>query len=377
MIVVPLIFSALVVGIAGTGDFKRLGRLSVKTFVWFEFATTIALFIGLVVANVLKPGLGVNVGNVGDISTASAAAKKTIDMMAMVIDIVPTNIVDSMAHGNLLQIVFFSVFFGVATATAGKLGEPVVKFADSVLQCMFHFTMYVMKLAPIGVFGAIAFTVGKYGIVMLLPLGKLILCLYFSLIVFILVVLVGASLLWRVNFYHLMRALKEPLMLAFSTASSETALPILIERLQQFGIPKYIVTFVVPTGYSFNLDGGTLYTTMAVLFIAQVYGVHFGLGQQILLVLTLVMATKGMAAVPGAVLITIAGTVAAFGLPVEGVALIMGVDRIMDMGRTATNVIGNAVATVVVARWEKALPDSVLQEAYAKDFDEVAEAAAE
>jgi proton glutamate symport protein len=166
-------------------------------------------------------------------------------------------------------------------------------------------------------------------------------------------------------------------MLAFSTASSETALPILIERLQQFGIPKYIVTFVVPTGYSFNLDGGTLYTTMAVLFIAQVYGVHFGLGQQILLVLTLVMATKGMAAVPGAVLITIAGTVAAFGLPVEGVALIMGVDRIMDMGRTATNVIGNAVATVVVARWEKALPDSVLQEAYAKDFDEVAEAAAE
>jgi len=274
-----------------------------------------------------------------------------------------------MSKGALLQIVFFSTLFGVATAAAGKRGEPVLHVADSVMQIMFHFTMYVMKLAPIGVFATISFTVGKFGLGMLIPLAKLIFSLYAALLVFILIVLVGASIAFRVNFFHLMRAVKEPLLLAFTTASSETALPMLIERLQKFGVPKHIVTFVLPTGYSFNLDGGTLYAALAVMFIAQVYGVPLDYSQQVMLVLTLAFATKGMAAVPGAVLITIAGTVAAFGLPVEGVALILGVDRLLDMGRTATNVIGNTVATVVVARWEGALPQSVLQEAYRKNYD--------
>lgn len=356
MIVVPLIFSALIIGIAGTGDFKQLGRLGLKTIIWFELATTVALVVGVVAVNVLQPGSGVNIGNVGDTSAVSAAAKKSVDMMDMIVNIVPTNIVDSMAKGSLLQIVFYSTFFGIATAAAGKLGEPVVKLADSVMHIMFHFTNYVMRLAPIGVFATIAYTVGKYGLVMLIPLAKLILSLYLALVVFILLLCAAASLICRVNFFHLMKAVQEPLLLAFTTASSETALPLLLERLQQLGVPKHIVTFVLPTGYSFNLDGGTLYASLAVVFIAQVYGIPMDLGQQLMLILTLMLATKGMAAVPGAVLITIAGTVAAFGLPIEGVALILGVDRILDMGRTATNVIGNTVATVVVAKWENALP---------------------
>ncbi|MDR3671258.1 MAG: cation:dicarboxylase symporter family transporter [Holophaga sp.] len=368
MIVVPLIFSALIVGIAGSGSFENLGRLSLKTIIWFEVATTVALVIGLLVVNIFKPGIGVVIPHVADTSTVVAASKKSIDMIQMLIEIVPTNIVDSMAHGSLLQIVFFSVFFGVATAAAGKHGEPVVKLAENITNVMFHFTMFVMRLAPIGIFGAISYTVGTYGLGMLLPLGKLFLCLYLALIVFILVLITAASLICRVNFYHVMRAVKEPLLLAFSTASSETAFPSLIERLLEFGIPKHIVMFVLPAGYSFNLDGGTLYTSLAVMFIAQVYGVPMPIGHQILLMLTLMLASKGMAAVPGAVLIVIAGTVVAFGLPIEGVALILGIDRLLDMGRTATNVVGNAVATVVVARWEKVLPDEVLQKAYTLEY---------
>jgi proton glutamate symport protein len=368
MIVVPLIFSALIVGIAGSGSFENLGRLSLKTIIWFEIATTVALVIGLLVVNIFKPGIGVAIPHVADTSTVVAASKKSIDMIQMLIEIVPTNIVDSMAHGSLLQIVFFSVFFGVATAAAGKHGEPVVKLAENITNVMFHFTMFVMRLAPIGIFGAISYTVGTYGLGMLLPLGKLFLCLYLALFIFILVLISGASLITRVNFFHVMRAVKEPLLLAFSTASSETAFPSLIERLLEFGIPKHIVMFVLPAGYSFNLDGGTLYTSLAVMFIAQVYGIPMPISHQILLMLTLMLASKGMAAVPGAVLIVIAGTVVAFGLPIEGVALILGIDRLLDMGRTATNVVGNAVATVVVARWERVLPDEVLQKAYTLEY---------
>lgn len=369
MIVVPLIFSSLIMGIAGTGDFKKLGRLGAKAIIWFEVATTAALFVGLAVVNILKPGVGVAVTGV-DAGAAAAAAKKSIDMMQMVVNIVPTNIVDAMARGDMLQIVFFSTFFGVAAAAMGPTGEPVVKLAHSVAEIMFKFTWYVMKLAPIGVFALIAFTVGKFGLGMLIPLAKLILSLYLALILFVLVVLMGASVVLRVNFFHLMRALKEPILIAFSTASSEAALPLAMEKLEKFGVPKHIITFVLPTGYTFNLDGSTLYSALAVVFIAQVYGVPFELPQQLLMVLTLMMSTKGIAAVPGASLIVIAGTVAAFGLPVEGVAIILGVDRILDMGRTVCNLIGNCVAAVIVARWEKELPDDVLQVAYSRSYDD-------
>jgi proton glutamate symport protein len=252
----------------------------------------------------------------------------------------------------------------------GEKGKPVVNLAISVAEVMFQFTSYVMKLAPIGVFGSIAYTVGKFGLAMLIPLGKLIFSLYFALILFVALLLIFASLITKVNCYHLMRALKEPILLAFSTAASEAALPIAMEKLQKFGIPKHIVTFVLPTGYTFNLDGSTLYSCLAVVFLAQMYNIDFPLTTQLLMLFTLMLSTKGIAAVPGASLIVIAGTAAAFGLPVEGIAIILGVDRILDMARTACNVVGNCVATVVVARWENELPDEVLQVAYTQNYDD-------
>ncbi|QJW48602.1 cation:dicarboxylase symporter family transporter [bacterium BFN5] len=368
MIVVPLVFSSLIMGIAGTGDFKKLGRLGAKSIIWFEIATTLALFVGLAVVNILQPGVGVNVV-AADASAVTTAAKKSVDMMQMIVNIVPTNVVDAASRGDMLQIILFSTFFGVAAAAMGSVGKPVVDLSKSVAEIMFKVTWYVMKLAPIGVFALIAFTVGKFGLGMLIPLAKLIGSLYFALILFITLLLTGASAIFRVNFFHLFRAIKEPVMIAFSTAASEAALPIAMEKLEKFGVPKHIVTFVLPTGYTFNLDGSTLYSALAVVFIAQVYGIPFSLSQQLIMVLTLMLSTKGIAAVPGASLIVIAGTAAAFGLPVEGIAIILGVDRILDMARTACNVVGNCVAAVVVARWENELPDSVLQQAYAQNYE--------
>lgn len=368
MIVVPLVFSSLIMGIAGTGDFKKLGRLGAKSIIWFEIATTLALFVGLAVVNILQPGVGVNVV-AADASAVTTAAKKSVDMMQMVVNIVPTNVVDAASRGDMLQIILFSTFFGVAAAAMGPVGKPVVDLSKSVAEIMFKVTWYVMKLAPIGVFALIAFTVGKFGLGMLIPLAKLIGSLYFALILFIALLLTGASIVFRVNFFHLFRAIKEPVMIAFSTAASEAALPIAMEKLEKFGVPKHIVTFVLPTGYTFNLDGSTLYSALAVVFIAQVYGIPFDLSQQLIMVLTLMLSTKGIAAVPGASLIVIAGTAAAFGLPVEGIAIILGVDRILDMARTACNVVGNCVAAVVVARWENELPDSVLQQAYTQNYE--------
>ncbi|MBC8014550.1 MAG: cation:dicarboxylase symporter family transporter [Sporomusaceae bacterium] len=370
MIVVPLIFSSLIMGIAGTGDFKKLGRLGAKAIIWFECATTLALFVGLIVANVFRPGEGVAIATGADTSAIAAAGKTTIDMTQMMVNIIPTNVVDAMARGDMLQIILFATFFGVAAAHMGEKGKPVVNLAISVAEIMFQFTNYVMKLAPIGVFALIAFTVGKFGLGMLIPLAKLIGSLYFALIVFVLLLMALASLIIRMNFFHLLRAIKEPLLIAFSTASSEAALPIAMEKLELFGVPKHIVTFVLPTGYTFNLDGSTLYSALAVVFIAQVYNIDFPIATQLLMLLTLMMSTKGIAAVPGASLIVIAGTAAAFGLPVEGIGIILGVDRILDMARTACNLTGNCVAAVVVARWENELPDDVLQAAYLKNFNE-------
>ncbi len=370
MIVVPLIFSALIMGIAGTGDFKKLGRLGVKSIIWFEVATTLALLVGLVVVNVIQPGAGVAVATGADTSSVTTAAKKSVDMMQMIVNIVPTNVVDAASRGDMLQIILFSCFFGVAAAHMGPKGEPVVKLATSIAEIMFQFTYYVMKLAPIGVFALIAFTVGKFGLGMLLPLAKLIGSLYFALVVFIFLLALFATAVLRINFFQVLRAIKEPILIAFSTASSEAALPIAMEKLEKFGIPKHIITFVLPTGYTFNLDGSTLYSCLAVIFVAQMYNIDFPLATQLLVVLTLMLSTKGIAAVPGASIIVIAGTVAAFGLPVEGVAIILGVDRIMDMARTACNLIGNCIAAVVVARWENELPDEVLHEAYAKSYDD-------
>lgn len=368
MIVVPLIFASLIMGIAGTGDFKKLGRLGAKSLLWFEGATTLALVVGLLVVNLIQPGVGVTLTAV-DGKLATEAATKTINMTDMIVHIVPTNIIDAMARGDMLQLVFFSTFFGVATAAIGRKGDQVVSLSATVTEIMFKFTEYVMHLAPLGVFALIAYTVGKFGLGMLIPLAKLILSLYLALAIFLFMVMLVASLLFQVKFWHLLRALKDPILIGFSTASSEAALPLAMERLEKFGIPKHILTFVLPTGYTFNLDGSTLYSALAVVFIAQMYGIPFDLNQQIVMLLTLMLSTKGIAGVPGASLIVIAGTAAAFGLPVEGIALILGVDRVLDMARTVCNLIGNCIATVVVSRWENELSDETLEIAYSQEYN--------
>jgi proton glutamate symport protein len=364
MIVVPLIFSSLVTGIAGTGDFKKLGKLGGKSIIWFEFATTIALVIGLIMVNLLQPGAGLTI-QAGDASVVNAAAHKSIDMVQMLVNIVPANIVDAMARNDMLQIIFFSCFFAVAAAGCGRDGKSIIELATDISHIMFKFTYYVMKLAPIGIFGAIANTVGTYGLGMLLPLGKLIGSLYLALIVFLFVLLLITYFFTGVNMLRLLKTIKEPLILAFSTAASEAALPIAMEKLERFGVPKHVVSFVLPLGYTFNLDGSTLYSALATVFISQVYGIDFPIETQILMLLTLMISTKGWAAVPGAALIVIAGTAAAFGLPVEGIAIILGVDRVLDMARTACNLTGNCIATLIVSKWEHILPpESELKQMY-------------
>ena len=281
MIVVPLIFSTLVMGIAGTGDFKKLGRLGGKAIIWFEFATTIALAIGLLFMNIAEPGVGVTLSaSAANASNAAAASQHSVDLVDYAVHIIPTNIVDAMARQDMLQIIFFACFFGVAVAHIGGKGETIVDICQSVAEAMFKVTGYVMHFAPIGVFAMIAYTVGSYGIAMLIPLGKLILSVACATALFICVVALIASVFTGINFFHVIRALKDILFLAFSTASSEAALPGAMKRLEELGVPKTIVTFVMPTGYSFNLDGSTLYSSAGILFIAQLYGIQMPIEQQ-------------------------------------------------------------------------------------------------
>lgn len=355
MIVVPLIFSTLVMGIAGTGDFKKLGRLGGKAIIWFEFATTIALAIGLFVMNVTEPGVGVPLSAAAGTEEAAVAGQHSIDMVQYVLHIIPTNIVDAAARQDMLQIIFFACFFGVAVAHIGEKGALIVSFCQSVAEAMFKVTNYVMHFAPLGVFAMIAYTVGSYGIAMLIPLGKLILSVAGATALFITVIASLASLFTKINFFHLILALKDILFLAFSTASSEAALPGAMKRLHRLGVPEATVTFVMPTGYSFNLDGSTLYSSAGILFIAQLYGIAMPIEQQLLVMVTLMLSTKGIAGVPGAGIIVVAATAAAFNLPTEGVAILLGIDRILDMIRTICNVCGNCMATVAVSCWEKEL----------------------
>ena len=356
MIVVPLIFSTLIMGIAGTGDFKKLGRLGGKAILWFEFATTIALVIGLLVMNVTEPGVGVTLSaSAANASHAATASQHSVDLVDYAVHIVPSNIIDAMARQDMLQIIFFACFFGVAVAHIGEKGELIVNFCQSVAEAMFKVTAYVMHFAPIGVFAMIAYTVGSYGIEMLIPLGELIVAVAGATALFICIVALIASAFTRIHVFCVIHALTDILFLAFSTASSEAALPGAMKRLEALGVPKPIVTFVMPTGYSFNLDGSTLYSSAGILFIAQLYGIQMPIEQQLLVMVTLMLSTKGIAGVPGAGIIVVAATAAAFNLPTEGVAILLGVDRILDMIRTICNVCGNCMATVVVACWEKDL----------------------
>jgi proton glutamate symport protein len=347
-ILAPLLFGTLVAGIASTGSVKAMGRIGVKAIVYFEVVTTIALFLGLLAVNVFRPGDGMRLERT---AAELALAKPNQNFGAILEHTFPASVIDAMARGDVLQIVVFSFVFGAACAAIGAAAEPVVRFADSLASVMFQYTRYVMLLAPFGVGAAMAVTVGSKGIGVLFGLGKLIVTLYAALAVFLLI-LAGIMVLFRIPFRRFLAAVREPGLIAFSTTSSEAALPRALENMERFGVPKHIAGFVMPTGYSFNLDGTTLYLSLASVFVAQAAGIEMSLGQQLIMMLTLMLTSKGVAGVPRAALVILAGTLATFNLPLEGAAVLLGVDALMDMGRTAVNVIGNCLATAVVARWE-------------------------
>ncbi|MFI5234330.1 MAG: dicarboxylate/amino acid:cation symporter [Gemmatimonadales bacterium] len=353
-IVVPLVFSALVVGIAGHGDdLKRVGRLALKSLLYFEAVTTLALAIGLAAVNLIRPGVGVDLHS-ASADTGRQLAQTTLTLSGVLEHTVPASFFEAAAKNEILQIVFFAVLFGIALAQmTGKRKEAMLSFCDALTEVMFKFTAIVMKFAPIGIGAAIAVTVGNSGIGVLKNLLVLVATLYSALIAFLLLVLLPIALLARIPLKAFWFWVREPWLLAFSTASSEAALPVAMENLEKFGVPARIVAFVLPTGYSFNLDGSTLYLAVASVFVAQAAGVPLTLGQQILMMLTLMLTSKGVAAVPRASLVILAGALATFGLPLEGVAVILGVDAIMDMARTSVNLLGNCLAACVMTRWEK------------------------
>lgn len=357
MIIAPLLFSTLVVGIAGTGDLKAMGRIGLKAIIYFEVATTIALFLGLFMVNVFKPGAGLDVPIGGSTAELATLATKQQTGWDIFLHLFPTSVFDAMARGDILQVVVFSTFFGIALAAIGEKGRPAVEFFDSVAQVMFKFTGYVMLFAPIGVFAAIAATVGSKGLGILITLGKLVLVMYAGLAIFVLIVLVSVAWMVRVPFLAFLKAVREPFLIAFTTASSEAALPKSLEVMERFGVPKNIVGFVLPTGYSFNLDGTTLYLSLCSVFVAQLAGIDLSIGQQLVMMLTLMLTSKGVAGVPRAALVVLTATLTTFGLPLEGAAILLGIDQILDMGRTAVNVMGNCISTVVVARWEGVFDD--------------------
>ncbi|PWL79470.1 glutamate:protein symporter [Candidatus Gastranaerophilales bacterium] len=358
MIIAPLLFATLVVGIAGHGDAKSLGKIGLKTIIYFEIVTTLALIIGLTMGNIFQPGVGFVSGTSAHAvqmqeAGLMAATHAHTSIGAMVTDIFPTSIIDAMAKGNLLQIVVFSIFFALAICAVGKKAQPVLDILNSVSQIMFKFTEYVMYFAPLGIFGAIASTIGANGLGILKNYAKVIGALYVALAVFVMLVLIIVCKIVKISFRNLLRALQEPALLAFTTASSEAAFPKAMEIMERFGVPKNIVGFVMPTGYTFNLDGSTLYLAMAVLFSSQIVGIHLDLNQQVVIMLALMLTSKGVAGVPRVSLIVLAGTLASFNIPILGVAILLGIDQILDMGRTTVNLVGNCVATVVIARWEK------------------------
>ena len=348
MIIAPLIFATLVAGIAGAGHVKVVGRMGLRAIIYFEIVTTLALVIGLVAVNLTKPGVGVNL----PIGQASEITAKAQTWDQILLHVVPESVIDAMAKGDVLQIVLFSIFFGIALGMVGEKGRPVLAWCEALAETMFKFTNIVMHYAPIGVGAAIAYTVGHGGLGVLYNLAWLVGTLYVALAVLILGVFLPIALISGVPLRKFIRAVKEPAVIAFSTTSSEAALPRAMEVLERLGVPRRIVSFVLPLGYSFNLDGTTLYLSLASVFVAQAAGVQLTVGQQITMLVTLMLTSKGVAGVPRASLVILAGTLASYGLPLEGITLILGVDELMDMARTMTNVIGNCLATVVIAKWE-------------------------
>ena len=355
-IIAPLLFGTLVVGIAGHSNLKQVGRMGWKSILYFEVISTIALFIGLLAINISKAGIGVTVPPGMSQGTLPEVPKQTWDQI--IIHIFPENIAKSIAEGQVLQIVVFSILFGIAVAMVKeKYRKPMVSFAESLSEIMFRFTNMIMYFAPFAVFAAIAYSVGHMGINILVNLGQLLATLYTALLAFLLFVLLPVALIMRIPIRSFIRAVTEPATLAFATTSSEAALPIAMENMEKFGVPRKIVAFVIPTGYSFNLDGTTLYLALASIFIAQISGIHLSFETQLVMMLILMLTSKGVAGVPRASLVILLGTATNFGLPVWPIFIILGIDELMDMARTAINVIGNCLATAVIARWEGELDD--------------------
>ena len=365
MVIAPVIFLTVVLGIAHMRDLKAVGRVGGKAFLYFEVVTTIALAIGLVIVNVTKPGAGLDRSHLaqGDVSTYAKAGAQ-LSMLDFLLHIVPSSPVQAFAQGDILQVVFFAVLFGVATASMGATVQPMVAFLDQLLHVMFKLVGFIMVVAPVGAFGAMAYTVGNFGLQALLPLGRLMVDVYATMAVFIFVALNLIAKWSGFSLWKLLVFIREEILLVLGTSSSEAALPRMIEKLERFGCSRTVVGLVVPAGYSFNLDGTSIYLSMATIFIAQAFGVELTIGQQLFMLGVLMITSKGAAGVTGSGFIVLASTLASLKVvPVEGLALLLGVDRFMSEARAITNLIGNAVATVVIARSERAFDEVKMREA--------------
>lgn len=360
MIVMPIVVSCLTVGIANIGDIKKLGRIGGKTIIYFEVLTTVALILGIAVANIARPGDFINIHDLHatDISqymSTAKAASHNSGFWPMILSIIPTNIFKSMADGDMMPVILFCVLFGLGIASVGEKGKVLIDFLNGVSEVMFKVTNWVMKLAPIGVFGLIGMTIAEMGIKALLPLGYFILIAYLTMIVFIVVILGTVARIFHLRYWKTMHVIWEEIVLAFTTASSEVTLPRLMRKTHKMGVEKGITSFVIPTGYTFNLDGSAIYQSLAAIFLAQAYGLHLSLAHQITLLVVLMITSKGMAGVPGASFVVLLASVSTIGVPMAGLTFIAGIDRFVDMGRTAVNVVGNSIATLVIGESEHSL----------------------
>ncbi|KKI59990.1 cation:dicarboxylate symporter family transporter [Staphylococcus haemolyticus] len=361
MIIIPIVFCALALSISNLGDSKKIGSYGWKAILYFEIITTIAIGLGLIIGNLFKPGAGLDPDKLpkGDISkyqSSASAAEQSIygnHFIDTIVNIVPTNIFEALTKGELLPIIFFAVFFGLGLAAIGEKADPVKGFLNGTLEAVFWMINKILKLAPIGVFAFICTTVMTFGASALIPLLKLVLVVVFAMVFFIIVVLGIVARICGISIFSIIKILKDELLLAFSTSSSEAVLPVMMKKMEKFGAPRDVTSFVIPIGYSFNLDGSALYQSIAALFVAQMYGIHLSISEQIILMVTLMVASKGMAGVPGVSIVVLLTTLGAMGLPAQGLALIIGVDRLLDMVRTCVNVIGNALSAVVISKWEK------------------------
>ena len=358
MIVMPIVVSCLTVGIANIGDIKKLGRIGGKTLIYFEVLTTIAIILGLVIGNITHPGTFIDIHKLHatDISQNMSSAKTASHnsgFWELILSIIPTNIFKSMSDGDMMPVILFSVLFGLGIASVGEKAKILIDVLNAVAEVMFKVTNWVMKFAPIGVFGLIGMTIAEMGISALLPLGLFIVIAYMTMIIFVVVILGITAHLFHLRYWKTMHVILDEIILAFTTASSEVTLPRLMEKTQKMGVSKGIVSFVIPTGYTFNLDGSAIYQSLAALFLAQAYGIHLSFAHQFTLLVVLMITSKGMAGVPGASFVVLLASVSTIGVPIAGLTFIAGIDRFVDMGRTAVNVVGNSIATLVIGESEK------------------------